>query len=402
MMPAVAVIGAAWGDEGKGLMVDHLSDAQTMVVRFNGGAQAGHTVVTPDGRRHVFSHVGAGAFQGAGTFLSRHFILNPLLFEKEHKALLQSGVVPEIIADEDAMVTTPWDMLINQSIEDARGIGRHGSCGVGINETVTRSVDPKLTIRVADLMDGGRLRATATLIRDEYHPARCAALGLERNQQERTFASLSAVMEGFLDRCDWMINRVAIMRERRCINSRYSRLVFEGAQGLALDEVRGEFPHVTRSRTGLTNVISLMDELGIPEAQAIYVTRAYATRHGAGPFRTHLPNLTYADDTNAPHAYQGALRFGRLDLDQLAEDIAADLEGQTRIQPSVAVTHLDQVAGFQRSLCAGESIREFSTEGGLLAAIAEGINLPVLHTSHGPTREHVTPTQVQYAQENVR
>src|ERR1700730_14751416 len=82
---AKVVIGANFGDEGKGLAVDALAARMTrpIVIRFNGGAQAGHTVTTPDGRRHVFSHVGAGAFLDAPTFLSRFFVVQPGVFARE-------------------------------------------------------------------------------------------------------------------------------------------------------------------------------------------------------------------------------------------------------------------------------------------------------------------------------
>ena len=82
---ATVVIGANFGDEGKGLAVDSLvaRDSDAAVIRFNGGAQAGHTVVAEDGRRHVFSHFGAGAFLGAATFLSRFFVVQPSIFAKK-------------------------------------------------------------------------------------------------------------------------------------------------------------------------------------------------------------------------------------------------------------------------------------------------------------------------------
>ncbi|HQA27479.1 MAG TPA: adenylosuccinate synthetase, partial [Candidatus Competibacteraceae bacterium] len=96
---AQAVIGAHFGDEGKGRVIDHYAAAagtDGLVVRFNGGAQAGHTVVAPDGRRHVFSHVGSGAFAGAAAFLSRFFVAHPILFLKEWDALLAQGVRPVV------------------------------------------------------------------------------------------------------------------------------------------------------------------------------------------------------------------------------------------------------------------------------------------------------------------
>ena len=102
---ARVVIGAQFGDEGKGQAVAGEAAAaggDGIVVRYNGGAQAGHTVVTPDGRRHVFSHVGSGAFSGAATFLSRWFVSHPMLFLKEQAAL----AVREATAGSAAMSTT--------------------------------------------------------------------------------------------------------------------------------------------------------------------------------------------------------------------------------------------------------------------------------------------------------
>ena len=89
-MKISVVIGANYGDEGKGLATDYLASQGTksLVVRFNGGAQAGHTVVTPDGCRHVFHHFGSGVFAEADTFLSKFFIVNPILFRTEFEETL--------------------------------------------------------------------------------------------------------------------------------------------------------------------------------------------------------------------------------------------------------------------------------------------------------------------------
>lgn len=117
---ADAVVGAGYGDEGKGLLVDALAHgrgAGTVVVRHNGGAQAGHTVTAPDGRRHVFHHVGSGSLAGAATHLSRHFVSNPAILAREIDALAALGVAPRITADEGGLVTTPWDMMVNQFVE---------------------------------------------------------------------------------------------------------------------------------------------------------------------------------------------------------------------------------------------------------------------------------------------
>src|SRR5580698_372253 len=125
---ASVVIGAGYGCEGKGLVTDYLAaqlGMETVVVRFNGGAQARHTVETPDGRRHAFSHFASGSFAGAATYLSRFFVCNPLLFMKEKPRIAALGIAPVVYADEDCPITTPYDMMINQIAEDARKHKRH-------------------------------------------------------------------------------------------------------------------------------------------------------------------------------------------------------------------------------------------------------------------------------------
>src|SRR5262249_21460952 len=137
---ATVVIGANFGDEGKGLAVDSLvaRDPNAAVIRFNGGAQAGHTVVAEDGRRHGFSHFGAGAFLGAATFLSRFFVVQPSIFATEAAELAGMGVRPVVFVDPDAKVTPPFDVFINQGVEEPRGGARHGSVGIGFGETIER------------------------------------------------------------------------------------------------------------------------------------------------------------------------------------------------------------------------------------------------------------------------
>ena len=127
-MKAIAVIGANWGDEGKGLMTDYHSDENTLVIRFNGGPQAGHTVHRWP-LRHEFHHFGAGTLAGASTFLSKHFLNNPVLYFEELKILHAKDFEPAVFVHPDGLVTTPWDMMINQMIEEHRGTARHGSCG---------------------------------------------------------------------------------------------------------------------------------------------------------------------------------------------------------------------------------------------------------------------------------
>jgi adenylosuccinate synthase len=372
-MRAIAVIGANFGDEAKGKMVDYFcSQSPSLVVRFNGGAQAGHTVVCPDGRRHVFHHFGAGTFAGAATFLSRFFIVNPLLWEKERRQLAALGAAEQqLLIDPDALLTTPLDMLVNQEIEQARGAHRHGSCGIGINETVDRC-DGELRTTAAHL---GRPRELRSLLSGiaERALVRLESLGVVPSPLCLDLVRSDGLIEKYVRACEALCTNCRLVQVDALQGM--GRVVFEGAQGLLLDEQHRFFPHVTRSRTGLTNVSTLAQELGLRELEAVYVTRSYMTRHGAGLFPSEDPAMRFPDATNLPNPWQGTLRFGRLDVDLLAESIQADLAGKSRlaVEPSLAMTCLDQL-----------QTDPF--------VVAKQCRIKLRYTSCGSTREHVMAT----------
>ena len=173
---AIVVVGANFGDEGKGLAVDTIvaRDPDATVIRFNGGAQAGHTVVAEDGRRHVFSHFGAGTLRGAATFLSRFFVVQPSIFVREAVELAGIGVNPVVFVDPDAQVTTPFDVFINQWVEETRGGTRHGSVGVGFGETIERA-ELGYPLAVRELGDDKCILEILTRIRDVWLPVRLAS-----------------------------------------------------------------------------------------------------------------------------------------------------------------------------------------------------------------------------------
>lgn len=316
-MRARAVIGANFGDEGKGLVTDYLcaKEGAGVVVRFNGGAQAGHTVVLQTGERHVFSHFGSGTMYGTPTFLSRFFVCNPLLFADEADRLPVRAIV---YADPDCLVTTFADMLVNQRIESERGENRHGSCGVGFNQTICRHEHIPLTMR--DLWD--RPKAVGGIVRQI-----CAAY-LPGSEPEEA-------IEDFVAAC----RRIAtVVRPASIANFRDP--VFEGAQGLLLDQRhRAYFPYLTRSNTGIRNVLRLCEDGGWDHVHAYYVSRSYLTRHGAGPLPDEDPSMVFADDTNIEHPFQGRLRFAPLAYDSLRARIANDYSGRS----SLVMTHCDQL-----------------------------------------------------------
>jgi len=326
-MRARAVIDSNFGDAGKGLVTDYLCAkyGAGIVVRYNGGANAGHTVITPDDKRHVFRHVGSGSFLGIPTYLSSFFVCNPILFFEEVAQLKALGVIPDVYAHPDCLITTFMDMIINQELENRRGDKRHGSCGIGFDETLNRSKVSGLKITMGDLWNGGtRLESQIAEICDKYAKFRIG----------KPFTD-ARVIEHFMECCTSFAEAVNPLGIQQCEDP-----VFEGAQGLLLDQDNKEFfPHLTHSNTGMKNVDTLCQQAGIDDIDIHYVSRTYLTRHGAGPLPDHDPAMDYFDETNKPNKFQGTLRFAPLDYSALWKRCIEDCGGRPF---KLVLTHCDQ------------------------------------------------------------
>lgn len=321
------VIGANFGDEGKGLVTDYLChQGAGIVVRFNGGAQAGHTVVRPNGQRHVFHHYGSGSFEDVPTFLSQFFVVNPICFYREKAELAKMGLNPTVYGHPDCLITTFADMMINQYMEDQRGDKRHGSVGMGVNETIERSGVAELKITLADIWNGAKsVERKLVEICGNYATFRT---GKPIEHTEERIAI-------FMKECEMLANDIHPLGIAQCKDP-----VFEGAQGLLLDQNNKEFfPHLTRSNTGMQNVRVLCSQAGITDIDAYYVSRTYLTKHGAGLLPGEDAGLSYPDDTNLEHAYQGTLRFAPLDLKSLRARCAKDFGSDGY---KLVLTHADQ------------------------------------------------------------
>jgi adenylosuccinate synthase len=404
---AKVVIGANYGDEGKGLMTDYHvapAGANGIVVRFNGGAQAGHTVTSPDGTRHVFSHFGSGTLAGAATFLSRHFVCHPSLFFKEIDRLKAAGIqdIPPVFVDDRAPVSTLYDILINQIVERHRGNARHGSCGMGFGETIERNLDPQFALTVGDLLKGsGYLLHRLDAIRKNYVPQRLSKLGIEHLDDE-TMGRLAddTALQHYAHKVILFSKATTVARPDMLADR--ALVVFEGAQGLLLDQDRGAFPYVTRSNTGIRNALDVAVEAGIGALDVTYATRAYLTRHGAGPLANELPSKPYDgihDATNIPNEFQGTLRFAHLDLDLLEQTIRADF-ADTVHAPAIAATLnvsvscLDQV-GDVVFYHEGRALKA-ATPKDLAARIAARLNADTIYASWGPTRDTIEIAHLDY------
>lgn len=389
-MKAFAVIGANYGDEGKGVFTDYLvaKHPNSIVVRFNGGAQAAHTVVTPDGQhRHAFGHFGSGSFLHAPTYLSRFFVVNPLLFLKEHKALTELGLNPRVYVDGQCPVTTPWDMAINQTLEKHRGDARHGSCGVGFGETLERDKYPEFRLRAEDLWCDDIYQKQMAHIGKFWVDMRCKELGIKLDTW--TLHDTNKIYFSAIGRFRSLIFHGNLSQIKS-----FESVIFEGAQGLLLDQGNKEgFPHVTRSNTGIANVNTLSVELGLRRVEATYASRCYLTRHGAGGFQED-PDIgeffDIKDATNIENQWQGGLRLGYLDIGELYRRVYRDAYHGSMFGIGVSVNLFfsccDQVRG---------ELLKFRNEGRLCTESLSTFCRPLpyyinaAYFGRGPTRDDV-------------
>lgn len=355
MKKAYAVVGAGWGDEGKGNVTDVLcsrNPLKTINVRINGGSQASHTVVTPKGKRHAFRHFGSGTFLGVPTYLSKEFLVNVFTFDMERCDIVESfGITPIVYVNPESRITTLWDMNINQLIERMRGEQRHGSCGLGINETVHRSKYDAYRITVLDLFSESKLYRKLEQIQYEYVPLRLKnKYNIDVDKLPQEYAELffnEKTIDMTMCMAKEFTKNVAIRDDD--ILDRYEVAVFEGAQGLLLDQGAEKFwPHVTTSNTGIKNMMEILNNLKFKDSLEIfYLSRCYATRHGRGMFPTETFKKPYekiVDLTNIPNEFQETMRFGILDVDLLTEAICNDLKNlNVEATVNMILTCFDQV-----------------------------------------------------------
>lgn len=374
---AILVVDLGFGDSGKGTIVDFLArrtDAHT-VVRFNGGPQAGHNVVTPDGRHHTFSQFGSAMFlPQTRTLLSRFMLIEPYALFNESSHLEKIGVrdpLRQLLIDGRCVVITPAHQAANRIRELARGDAAHGTCGMGVGETMADQLShPDLTLRYADLSDRPtvlrRLNAIVELKREQLRDAICA---LQDHSAHRDSVQalldpswLDAAADNFatLRNCAQVVDERAVNR----ILCEAGTVLFEGAQGVLLDEWYGFHPHTTWSTTTFANADALLNEAGQDGPRArIGVLRSYMTRHGAGPLVTEDDSLRelLPEPHNEDAGWQGRFRVGHFDA--VAARYAAAVAGPV---DQLAITHLDRLNALPQRICT-----EYRRAGGAPAAASE-------------------------------
>lgn len=337
-MKARIIVGANLGDEGKGTITARYTkqaEGPVLNVLTNGGAQRAHSILTEDGS-FTFQHFGSGTYHGADNYFSEYFILNPMQFVKEYDELHDRGVkIGKIYRDPKCMWSTPWDMMANQIIEEMKGC--HGSCGMGIWETVKR-----YNRQVCVTFDG--------FLSLDY-AGKCEHLKFIKEYHERHLHipdhwkeawNGQGTVDHFISDCRFM----EMVTTTLLIPNQYEEVIFENGQGLMLCDTGLNSTDTTPSYTDSRDALSLIHKkFNTDDVSVHYVTRSYMTRHGDGFLdkeqrRANISSDISEDRTNHFNEHQGEFRYGILDLTKLQQRIALDKHGYNRI---LEVTHCDEM-----------------------------------------------------------
>ncbi|HSI12414.1 MAG TPA: adenylosuccinate synthetase [Chthoniobacter sp.] len=411
-----SVLGLGFGDCGKGHFVDALTRrwcAHT-VVRCNGGAQAGHNVVTSGGvgsaeRHHTFSQFGAGTLvPGTRTLLLDPMVVHPTALLVEAEALGRIGIhdaLSRLTIDAQCRVTTPYHQAAGRLRERLRGAAAHGTCGVGVGETVRHGLEyPDQIFRYADLLPGTTAHSKAPLDRlqsiRETLLAEFSSLCAGKSEAVASdeFRALQEEKLGL----SWLTIAQAVARQCPPLAAEPIRdqllepgcVLFEGAQGVLLDEWRGFHPHTTWSTISTAAVDSVAGRFGITGPIEHYgVLRSYLTRHGAGPLPTHDESLD--EQLPEPHnhaaGWQGQFRRGHPDavLLRYALEAVGPLTG-------LLVSHLDI---FQRGVSLKWCERYFTAKSPCVESLPLSANEDLTHQAM--LTELLMSAQPRYATESI-
>ena len=355
MAKNVVVIGAQWGDEGKGKIVDWLAEETAGVVRFQGGHNAGHTLVV-GGKKTILRLIPSGilheqleCFIGSGVVVSPEALLGEI---DELNAAGVKNVEGRLKIAPTATLILPYHIALDQAREASRGSGKIGTTGRGIGPAYEDKV-ARRAIRMVDLFDIEKLKAKLQA-NIEYYNVQLQHLHKAEPVQ---FESVLAAVEKFAGRIKPMISDVSRTLYEK--NQKGEKLLFEGAQGTLLDIDYGTYPFVTSSNC-LAGAASA--GAGVPPQMLNYVlgiVKAYTTRVGSGPFPTEL-----FDDIGAGLAKRGhefgsvtgrARRCGWFDAAALKRSI------QVNGISGMCITKLDVMDGIEEiKICTGYQLPDGS------------------------------------------
>jgi len=337
-LAVVAIVGGQWGDEGKGKIVDHLAEKATVIVRFSGGDNAGHTVINPYGefRLHL---VPSGIFNPRATcIIGNGVAINPSVLLKEIDVLQEHGIdLSRLFISDRAHLIMPYHTLLDKLEEERRNKGALGTTLRGIGPVFADKV-ARLGIRAGDLLDKNTLLSRLK-----------SALELKNIVLTKVYqASPLSLEEIYEQYCHYGERLAPFVRETSSIIGQAAAkgepILLEGAQGALLDPDFGTYPYVTSS-SPLAGGSCIGTGLGPRQIDRVVgVFKAYNTRVGAGPMPTELKNEV--GDLIRERAHEYGTTTGRPRrcgwFDAVAGRFATQINGLT----DIALTHLDIYDGF--------------------------------------------------------
>lgn len=351
-MPALTIIGAQWGDEGKGKVVDFVTARADMVVRFQGGNNAGHTLVV-DGAKTTLSLIPSGALRpqtkcliGAGTVLNA----SVLVAEMEKLSALGIDLSPSrLIVDRDAHLVLDYHVAIDQERERSGLYPRIGTTGRGIGPAYEDRAS-RLGIRCAELLYPERLRERVFQQAKECNQYLSGVLGSSRRVDvESIWQELSdaaARLQPFVGNGSLLVDESL---------QRGEKVVFEGAQGVLLDAVHGTYPYVTSSST-IAGAVCTGVGIGPKSVGTVLgIAKAYATRVGEGPFPSEMGEEMSVDIRTRGHEFGSVTgrprRCGWFDVPAMRRAIrisGIDAIGLTKLDVLTGLKSIKVCVGYTR------------------------------------------------------
>ena len=346
MAKSLVVIGAQWGDEGKGKIIDILTEKADLVVRFQGGHNAGHTLVI-DGEKTVLHLIPSGIFNDAKCLIGNGVVLHLPTIIKEIEYLESKGidVQSKLMISSQCPLILPSHIAIDEAREKSLGKNAIGTTGRGIGPVYEDKV-ARRAVHVMDLFEEDLFRSKLTSL-TTYH----------NFLLEKLYESEGTDLEGTYK--DWMnhFNKIKnlIVDSSEIVNnlkSQGSNILFEGAQGSMLDIDQGTYPFVTSSNT-LSGAASLGSGSGPLDIDGVLgITKAYATRVGSGPFPTEI------EDDYGKHMAKVGVEFGATTgrprrcgwLDLVALRKAVNINSISHL----CITKIDVLDGLDKILVAEE------------------------------------------------
>ena len=346
MAKSLVVIGAQWGDEGKGKIIDILTEKADLVVRFQGGHNAGHTLVI-DGEKTVLHLIPSGIFNDAKCLIGNGVVLHLPTIIKEIEYLESKGidVQSKLMISSQCPLILPSHIAIDEAREKSLGKNAIGTTGRGIGPVYEDKV-ARRAVHVMDLFEEDLFRSKLTSLMT-YH----------NFLLEKLYESEGTDLEGTYK--DWMnhFNKIKnlIVDSSEIVNnlkSQGSNILFEGAQGSMLDIDQGTYPFVTSSNT-LSGAASLGSGSGPLDIDGVLgITKAYATRVGSGPFPTEI------EDDYGKHMAKVGVEFGATTgrprrcgwLDLVALRKAVNINSISHL----CITKIDVLDGLDKILVAEE------------------------------------------------